>query len=769
MRHTQNISDFKMNELISGWKALVSPKWLQEDLFAGAIVACVAIPLSLAIALASGVPPEVGLITAIVAGIVCALSGGSPLAVSGPAAAMAVLIAAAIEKFGLTGLYFIGIGCGILQLLTGIFRLGFLSRFVPMPVVAGFTAGIGAIILINQFPRILGLPPGDDPHFTSILVYVSHSLHLIKWPVFWLSLLTLAITFTLPRFLPRFPAALIAVVVVTLIPSLFNIQVETVGNIPQSFSLPSWPKFPEGTSYTELFTDTFLVFILASLETLLSSTAVDKMTRSKPHNPNQELIGQGLGNIASALFGGIPVTSVIARSALNVQAGAKTRRASIFHALFLLIAVYCFSNEISRIPIAALAGVLISVALRMCHPREFLEFWHTSHSEALIYLITFIVIISADLLMGVQVGIVAALIIALLRLTYIKTSVHDAIDRPTQLCIDGPLTFLAISHLDKMIAKLNAANYHHGIIFDLSRVPLVDTSGASHFIKLIEQLQTKHARLALQGIKPSCRKILLSVKSHIDLAKLIATDEAELIDILQLNKNDYVLNRLSHGVENFKQHRRQAYKFLFKKLADEQSPHTFFITCSDSRINPNLITSTEPGELFVVRNVGNVIPSIDASGVHGESAAIEFAVGILKVKEIVICAHSGCGAMKELISGTIFKPEKSAEYPGIAKWLKTLDNVREQFPLKVTPEQAAKLNALFQMENLKTYPLIQEKLKAKKIRIRVWFYDIGKVELEEWNEEENMFLIIGSEEFRALERRVQSGSQYQAPIIPNTP
>src|SRR3990167_11211759 len=153
-----------MKQLIHEWKQLFSPKWFKEDLFAGAIVACIAIPLSLAIALASNVPPEVGLITAIVASIVCALFGSSQLAVSGPAAAMAVLIATAIQKFGLNGLIIIGIGCGILQLITGIFRLGFLIRFVPMPVVAGFTAGIGAIILISQFPRMLGLAPAADAH-----------------------------------------------------------------------------------------------------------------------------------------------------------------------------------------------------------------------------------------------------------------------------------------------------------------------------------------------------------------------------------------------------------------------------------------------------------------------------------------------------------------------------------------------------------------------------------------------------------------------------
>ncbi|OGT43428.1 MAG: hypothetical protein A3F42_03220 [Gammaproteobacteria bacterium RIFCSPHIGHO2_12_FULL_37_34] len=755
-----------MKEFIQEWKELFSKKWLADDLFAGIIVACVAIPLSLAIALASNVPPEAGIISAIVAGIVCALFGSSKLAVSGPAAAMAVLIATAVQKFGLSSLYIIGIGCGILQLATGIFRLGFLIRLIPMPVIAGFTAGIGAIILISQFPRILGLPPIADSHLTDVILYINHSANQIKWPAFWLAALTITITFALPRLLPRFPASLVAIITAALIPWLFNIPIETIGNIPKPFESLILPSFSIDAATIELLADILLVYMLASLETLLSSSAIDKMTRTKPYHPDRELIGQGLGNIASALFGGIPVTSVIARSALNVQAGAKTRRAAIFHAMFLLIAVYFLASQISLIPIAALAGILISVALRMCHPREFLEFWHTSHSEAFIYLVTFIVIISADLLAGVQIGIAAALIIALLRLAYVKTTVHQESDRPTALCIDGPLTFLSVTRLDSMIAELTPVDLEHGVIFDLSRVPLADTSGATHLIQIIEQLEAKSIRIALQGVKLSCRKILLSIKSHTDIARLIATDEAELLEILHLDKH-LILNRLSYGVETFKKHHRHAYKFLFKKLAREQNPHTFFITCSDSRINPNLITSTAPGELFVLRNVGNIIPTCHTSSTYGESAAIEFALGLLNVKEIVICAHSGCGAIKELITGTIFNPENQLRFPGIANWLKTLYAIRDEFPAQVTPEQAAKLNALFQMEQLKTYPLVQEKLNAKAVRIRIWYYDIGKAELEEWDEQENMFIVIGSEEFRALERRMQSGSQYQSPVIPD--
>ncbi|OGT37572.1 MAG: hypothetical protein A3F12_02260 [Gammaproteobacteria bacterium RIFCSPHIGHO2_12_FULL_38_14] len=753
-----------MKQLIHEWKQLFSPQWFKEDLFAGAIVACVAIPLSLAIALASGVPPETGLITAIIAGIVCALFAGSPLTVSGPAAAMAVLVATIVKQYGLSGILMVGLGCGLLQILTGVFRLGFLIRFVPLPVVAGFTAGIGAIILVGQFPRALGLPPITDPHLAEILLYVSQSTQQIQWQAAGLALLTLFITFSLPRFLPRYPAPLIAVIIATLIAVYFKMSVEAIGVLPQTFSLPSWPTFPN-SNYMALFTATLLTYALASLETLLSSSAVDKITRQKPHQPDQELISQGLGNMFSAFFGGIPVTGVIARSALNIQAGAKTRRASIFHSIFLLFAVYFFSSWIGQIPIAVLAGVLISVALRMCHPREFIEFLHASRSEALIYLITFFVIIATDLIVGVQAGIAAALIVALFRLAYIKTHVYEYSGHATQVHLDGPLTFLSFSQLDKMINKLSALDLQQGLIIDLSKTPLMDLSAASQLVKLIEDLKKKNVSVVLQGINPSCYDILLSVDASVDIASLIAYDKAEILHILHRGKTDTTLDRLAYGVEVFKQNKKPRYQSLFRKLAYEQKPHTLFITCSDSRINPNLITSTDPGELFLIRNVGNIIPVFHLTDTYSEGAAIEYAVGILKVKDIVICAHSGCGAMQALIAGDIFNEKEQVAFPHIARWLENIRKIRDQFSADMSPVHAAKLNALLQYENIKTYPIVQQKMQSNELKVRVWYYDIGKSELEQWDDQENMFIVIGSKQYRALQRRVQSGSQFQAPII----
>ncbi len=404
--------------LVSEWKALLSPKFIKEDVVAGLTVACIAIPLSFAIALASGVKPEVGLVTAIVAGIVCALFGGTTLSVSGPAAAMSVLIASVVETHGYNNLLVIGLLCGLFQLLSGILGIGKLIRLVPNAVIAGFTAGIGAIILIGQLPRALGLPPPTQSHVLDVITHIGSYLHDTRIPVLGITLLTIVIMLRLPKLLPKLPAPLVAVVLPTLIVYLFKLEVPLIGDIPRSLPLPTLPQFPE--NWGPILNSAITVFALASLETLLSSTAIDRMSKSKPHEPNQELIGQGIGNLVVPLFGGIPVTGVIARTALNFQSGAKTRRSSIVHSLTLLAVVFLIAPIMSQIPIAALAGVLLSVALNMLNPKEFNAILSVSKAEAIVYVVTLAVVVLVDLIVGVQAGVAAAVVIGVIRYLQIQ-------------------------------------------------------------------------------------------------------------------------------------------------------------------------------------------------------------------------------------------------------------------------------------------------------------------------------------------------------------
>lgn len=758
--------DLGLSTLTKDWKELFSLTGLKEDVIAGATVACIAIPLSLAIALASGVEPSVGLITAIVASMVCALFGGTPLAVSGPAASMAVLVASIVQQFGLGGLIFVGIGCGILQILTGFFGLGRAVRFVPVPVVAGFTAGIGALLFIGQLPRALGLPPPDQSHIFDVIIHIRDLINQSEIISVILALTAITITFLLPKLSPRLPAALIALIVPSFLVAIFGIPTQTIGNIPNSLPFPKLPNFPQNHLF-ELLSVSFMVYALASLETLLSSSSVDTLSTGPRHDPDQELIGQGLGNIFSSMFGGIPATAVIARSALNIQAGAKTRRAAIVHAVVLILTVYFFASWMNRIPMAVLAGVLLSVSLRMLHPREFLELWRSSHFEAIIYLVTFYVIVFVDLFMGIQAGVGAALIIAAVRLGNARTNVKlfDLMG-PLQISINGPLTFLSTSKMEEIRQALKNLKPGRGVVLEMSEVRSIDASGASQLYEVLELMMNQHTKFALRGLDPECRRVLMSLDNSEKIAKYIAANESDTLLILgEDGQIPHGVDRLIYGVEQFQREIKAKYGNLFEKLATGQSPHTLFITCSDSRINPNLITATDPGELFIVRNVGNIIPPFGDDGTPAEGAAVEYALGVLGVKEIVVCGHSGCGAMAAILSQDLKTGKLAKQYPNVATWLEVASaDVNHQLPSGSTPEKAAELNSLLQVQNLKTYPIIREKLEKNQLRIRAWYYNIGNGELEEWDEKRKIFVTVGSDASRSLEKRIEAGIQYQVPI-----
>ena len=333
--------------VINEIKSMLTTKYIFDDIFAGITVACVAIPLSLAIAMASGVSPGVGLISAIIGGIIAAFFGGTRMAVTGPAAAMAILIASCVSKFGLTGLIIVGFICGALQLLCGVLKVGRYAKLIPLAVISAFTSGIGFIIFIGQLPKALQLPIPKHDNILYIIEHIGYYIVHMNPMAFIFAIITLLILKITPRYFPKFPTPLIAVAVPTLIMIIFNIHnIEQVGMIPHSLPLPVLPNFASIANWHDLIDIALEVFILASLETLLSSSAVDSIGKGDMHNPNQELIGQGLANMGVSLFGGIPVTGVIARSSVNIAAGAKTRRSAIIHSLVIIVVVYLCPNLI---------------------------------------------------------------------------------------------------------------------------------------------------------------------------------------------------------------------------------------------------------------------------------------------------------------------------------------------------------------------------------------------------------------------------------------
>lgn len=726
---------------------MFSSKQLGSDLAAGLTVACIAVPLSLAIALASGVAPGVGLITAIVAGIVCALFGGTPLQVSGPAAAMAVLVASIVQEHGLDALLIVGVGCGALQLIVGVLGLGRFIRLVPLPVVEGFTAGIGAIILIGQLPRALGLPAPPQAHVFDVVAHIGDLFGQSRPTAVVVTVATLVALYALRKLTPRMPAHLVAVVLATTGVALFGVETDTIGSIPRSLPPPTLPMLPEKLPVATLVGSTLVVFVLASLETLLSATVVDKMSPGLRSDLDQELIGQGFGNVASALFGGIPVTGVIARSGTNVQAGAATRRASIIHALTLLATVFVLGTWMERIPIAALAAVLFSVAFRMLSPAAFRRLWRHSRGDGLVFLVTFATIVFVDLLEGIQWGIVAALAIAALQLGRPRLVVEGArVGNHYVFALDGALTFLSSLDIDSIRDELGLLEPNRSVVFDLRGLRTIDASGAELLAGLVKDARSRGLEPVVMGIDPSVREQFTTALDGGEQgearepARLIVDSERELAGRLGASASSADA-RLRTGIERYRTTVRPRYATLFEKLAAGQSPHTLFIACSDSRLDPNLITATDPGELFVVRDVGNLVPPAASEQASAVGGAIDFAVGVLGVSKIVVCGHSGCGAIKALLADDAI-PSKLVN---LDAWLEAT-HVRpllRSFPRSLDADEIAKLNVLSQLDHLRTYPIVAEKLEAGKVSLAAWFFDVAKGEVEEWTDALKRFVRVG--------------------------
>lgn len=728
-------------KLLPEWKSLFSTKYLGADLSAGITVAFVAIPLSLAIALASGVSPGTGIVTAIVAGIVCALFGGTPLSVSGPAAAMSVLIADTVEKFGMEGLLLMCLMAGLMQLLSGIFGLGKLGRYVPLPVVAGFTAGIGMIILIGQLPRAFGLLPPPESHVFGMFSHLKESLHQANMICFFLVILTIVIIRGLPKLLPRVPPILPAVAVTTLIVYIFKLDVPLIGAIPRSLPAPTLPTIPS-YPFSDLLMSAFAIYVLASLETLLSSTSVDKLTGEKKHDADQELIGQGLGNIIVPMFGGMPVTGVIARSATNVRAGAKTRRSSVIQSITILLTVFFIAPVISLIPIAALAGVLFSVAFSMLNYKESYDLWVTSRAETFIYALTFFTIVFVDLIVGVQAGVIAAALLVLLKGARTRLQVSTTSrDNIIRLSLSGSLTFLSNHEIDALEKHLEKAGPNQTVMVDLSNISNLDISGANIIVDLFNYCTEKGIQFYILGL-PRRFEPLIKIcggEAILEDHYLISENELRKVNHEIAPKSSY--GRLIHGVHRFYAEAKTNDRRLFEYIAKNQDPHTLFIACADSRVMPSLITSTDPGELFTIRNVGNFIPPYGNPDMHSEAAALEFALNNLHITDIVVCGHANCGAMAACCKGNY-----DSLPPQLRDWIKLI-NSQLLIEKDDKVDDVSRQNVLNQVKNIKRYPIVRQKIMDKTLAIHAWFFDFEQNIVYEWNKREKAFTPVGEPVF----------------------
>ncbi|MBI2394539.1 MAG: SulP family inorganic anion transporter [Deltaproteobacteria bacterium] len=483
---------------------MISPATLPADVSAGITVALVALPLNLALAIACGVPAAVGVVTAVVAGVVAALTGGSHLAVTGPAAAMVPLCYEIVQRHGARGLVVAAFLAGAMQVALGLARIGRLVQSIPVSVVAGFMSGIGLLILGGQLPRMLGLP--TEIKTLAAVAKDPALLGAARPAAILVGAAVLAGMLLLPRISKKLPAALLALAGATVAVVAFGVAMPSVGAIPRGIPAPQLPPV-FSVDLVAILPEAFALTALASIESLLSAVAVDAMAKTPRHNSDQELVGQGLANMVSALFGGLPVTGVIVRSSVAVQSGGKTRMTPIVHAVALLGIMLVAAPVVARVPIAALAGLLVFIGLRLLEWRELRKMWSISRFEAFVFLATMAGIVLFDFIDGVMIGVVLALVhfAHTQRQLGVQTvsadepgevaRLLDSSDgEPTHVSvvrIEGPIFFVSHTGLEELATRDDLPQH---LVFDLAGVPLIDVTG-------LETLRAQIDRLADRGTR----------------------------------------------------------------------------------------------------------------------------------------------------------------------------------------------------------------------------------------------------------------------------
>ena len=393
-----------------------------SDMFAGVTVGVVALPLAMAFAIASGVEPERGLYTAIVAGLLISLLGGSRVQIGGPTGAFIVLVSAIVGQHGYEGLVLCTLMAGVILIIMGFARMGALIKIIPFPVTTGFTTGIAVVIFSTQIKDLFGLQMDKVPaEFLAKWSAYFHHLHSINPATTGIGILTIATIIFTRRLFPKIPAMLMGMIVATTVAAIFHLDVQTIGSrfgdLPSTLPKPDISFF-DLSRMRDLVSPAFTVAMLAAIESLLSATVADGMTGGR-HRSNTELIAQGIANIGSSIFGGIPATGAIARTATNIKAGGKTPVAGIIHAITLMLLLLFLAPLAKRIPLSCLAGILVVVSYNMSELDHFLDIFKAPRSDVVVLLTTFLLTVLVDLTVAVQIGLVLAAVLFIKRMTEI--------------------------------------------------------------------------------------------------------------------------------------------------------------------------------------------------------------------------------------------------------------------------------------------------------------------------------------------------------------
>lgn len=503
----------------------------RRDLLSGLIVGIIAIPLGMAFAIASGVNPQYGIYTTIIAGFLISMFGGSRFQIGGPTGAFVPVLLMIVMQYGFENLLIAGFMAGIMLVLMGLFKLGTLIKYIPRPVTLGFTAGIAVIIFTGQIANFLGLDGlQKHEHFLPNMKEIFNHLHTTDAASLITASAALAVILISSRFAPRLPASLMGLTAATLIASFFfSGEVTTIGSAYGEISsaLPQLhiPEF-SWERIQQLLYPAFIIAMLGGIESLLSAVVADGMTGQR-HNSNRELIGQGIANMVTPLFGGIPATGAIARTATNIKSGAASPLSGIIHSIVVLLVLLLFAPLASNIPLAGMAPILMLVAWNMSERKEFVRALRTKTADSALLLITFMLTVLTDLTTAVEVGLVLAAVLFVKKMSdivnvakvlpdpaskrekVVEHVVQEGHDCPQIriFTVEGPLFFGAAAQFEQSV--LNAADDRHRILLlRMGKVPLMDMTGESNLASVVQNFKKRGGNVLISGIRPQPWKLL---------------------------------------------------------------------------------------------------------------------------------------------------------------------------------------------------------------------------------------------------------------------
>ncbi|MET9284073.1 bifunctional SulP family inorganic anion transporter/carbonic anhydrase [Nocardia beijingensis] len=690
----------------------------RADLPASIVVFLVALPLSLGVAVASGAPVAAGLIAAAVGGVVAGLLGGSSIQVSGPTASLTVVVAASVHQFGWAATCFITVGAGVLQILFGLSRVARAALAIAPVVVHGMLAGIGVVIALQQVHVLLG---GNSLSSSfAALAELPRQLLSVRTGDLCVGLVVIGILIAW-RFAPRrvrvIPGPLVAVVTATLLALVLPTHVERLvldGSLPDSLGLPA---IPSG-GLTAIASTMVTIALIASIESLLSAVAVDKMRPGHRTDFDRELIGQGSANVVSGLLGGLPIAAVIVRSITNANAGARSRAATVLHGVWILLFAVALAGLVRQIPTAALAGLLIFVGvqlIKLAHIRL-----ARRAGEVYVYLATVLGVVFLNLLQGMLIGLVLAFALLLWRVVRVMIVAAPVPgSRRWVVAIDGTCTFLALPKLTAELAKVPADadvtvemavdfldHATHEFLTEWARER--ETSGGTvEFAELGGERMT--ATLAGPPERGHFRQVVEQV-----IGPWRPTSDRE--------------NRIAAGIAAYHRGHAHLLRPHLDKLRHRHAADSFFLTCADARIVPNVITNSGPGDLFTVRNVGNLVPT--GGGDVSVEAALIYALERLDVRAVVVCGHSGCGAMEAL-------HREVRAGAGLGDWLEharpSLERYRLGHPVAGAAavagfgpvDQLAMVNVAVQVETLHAHPVVRRGIEERGVTVSGLFFDLA--------------------------------------------